>query len=53
MGSLACGGEEDPEYDPSLTCGVYQINEEIDVSHEDEEEVPFGTTLRFIRRCRR
>lgn len=26
-----------PEYDPSLTYGVYQINEEIDVSHEDEE----------------
>ena len=26
-----------PEYDPSLTYGVYQINEEIDVSHKDEE----------------
>lgn len=26
-----------PEYNSSLTYGVYQINEEIDVSHKDEE----------------
>lgn len=26
-----------PEYNPTLTYGIYQINEEIDISHKDEE----------------
>lgn len=36
-GTLMAEAAKTNEYDPSLTYGVYQINEEIDTSHKTED----------------